>query len=131
MAYTVALFGESEKGEYRTAYFCQTLTQLAENLGHPPIESQGLHLAVQTLLFRRNLIFFRVKEEGFSVQDYLLGLRFLENNQFVSNLAAICLPGVGDADIIEATEPVCDAHSSFLICSESDLYDFLTANTKY
>ena len=131
MAYTVALFGESEKGEYRTAYFCQTLAQLAENLGHPPTESQGLHLVVQALLFRRNLIFFRVKEEGFSVQDYLLGLRFLENNQFVSNLAAICLPGVGDADIIDATEPVCDVHNSFLICTESDLYDFLTANSTY
>jgi hypothetical protein len=131
MAHTVALFGEAEKGEYRTAYFCQTLDQLAENLGHPPIESQGLHYAVQALLFRRNLIFFRVKEEGFSVQDYLLGLRFLENNQFVSNLVAIALPGVGDAAIIDATEPVCDIHNSFLICSESDMYDFLTSNTCY
>ena len=126
MSYTVALFGEAEKGEFRTAYFCQSLAQLADNLGHPPDESRGLHLAVQALLYRRQLIFFRVMEEGFSLQDYLLGLRFLQNNQFVSNLSAICLPGVGDSEIINATEPVCHIHDSLLITTESDLYDYLT-----
>lgn len=127
MAHTIALFGEAEKGEYRTAYFCQTLSQLSENLGHPPENSLGLYYAVQALLFRRNLIFFRVKEEGFSVQDYLLGIRFLENKQLVSSLSAICLPGVGDMEILDATEPVCCLYKSFLITTESDLYDFLTS----
>ena len=126
MSYTVALFGEAEKGEFRTAYFCQTLYQLAENLGEPPKESQGLHYAVQSLLYRRNLIFFRVREEGFSRQDYLLGLRFLEDSQFVSDLTAICMPGVGDYSIIEASEAVCYAHNSFFIHNEADLYDYLT-----
>jgi len=126
MNYTVALFGEAEKGEYRTAYFCQTLSQLAENLGNPPTDSQGLHLAVQTLLFRRNLIFFRVQEEGFSLEDYMLGLRFLEKNQFIDDLTAICLPGVGNNTIINATESVCNLYKSFLITTESDFYDMLT-----
>lgn len=125
MSYTIALFGEAEKGEYRTAYFCQTLYQLAKNLGHPPPDSRGLYYAVQTLLFQRNLIFFRVREEGFSVQDYLLGLRFLANNQFVDDLTAIYLPGVGDSTILDATESVCYTHNSFLITTESDLYDLL------
>lgn len=127
MAYTVALFGEAEKGDYKTAFFCQTLSQLLENLGEPPVHSQGLHYAVQVLMYQRNLIFFRVQEEGYSLQDYMLGLRFLENNQFVSELTAICLPGVGDTKIIEATLPVCDAHKSLLITTEADLYDLMTA----
>jgi hypothetical protein len=123
---TVALFGEAEKGEFRTAYFCQTLPQLEENFGHPPPHSRGLHYAIQTLLLDYNLIFFRVLEEGFSTQDYILGLRFLENSHFVSNLTAVCLPGVGSTPILDATQEVCSIHKSLLISSESDLYDYLT-----
>ena len=48
--YNVALFGEAEKGEFRTAYFCQSLEQLEEALGHPPKESKGLTYAVQALM---------------------------------------------------------------------------------
>ncbi len=123
----IALFGQSEKGAYRTAYYCETLPQLEECLGEPPEDSQALHYAVQTLLYQRGLIFFRVKEEGFSREDYLLGLNFLTNRQLVPSLAAICLPGVGDSEVIEATAPVCDTHSSLLIITESDLYDYLTS----
>ncbi len=127
MVHTVALFGEAEKGDYKTAYFCQTLSQLMDHLGEPPKESQGLHYAVQALLYRRNLIFFRVEEEGFSTQDYLLGLHFLENRQLIEELSAIFLPGVGDAGIIQATSPVCDVHKSLLITNESDFYDLITS----
>ncbi len=126
MLHTVALFGEAEKGEFRTAYFCQTLAQLADNLGHPPGESKGLHYGVQALMMKRQLIFFRVEEEGFSAQDYLLGLRFLENQQLIPTLSAICLPGVGDKEIIDASVPICQSYSSFLILGEGDLYDYLT-----
>jgi hypothetical protein len=127
MTSTVALFGEAEKGEYRTAYFCQSVAQLANNFGNPPEESDGLHFGVQIILSECNLIFFRVQEEGFSVKDYLMGLRFLENNQFVSNLVGICLPGVGNVDIIDATAPVCSIHKSLIISTEADLFDYLTA----
>ena len=71
---TVALFGEAERGDFRTAYFCQSLHQLAEYFGNPPEDSLGLHYAVQALMHGRDLIFFRVEEEGYSRDDYLLGL---------------------------------------------------------
>lgn len=123
---TIALFGESEKGQYQTAYFCRTLPELVDNFGNPPPHSKGLYYAVQALLYDRELIYFRVREEGFSLQDYLLGLKLLRNQDWVAQLAAICLPGVGDEEIIEAVTPVCLESHSILITTEADLYDYLT-----
>jgi hypothetical protein len=129
--YTIALFGEAEKGDYRTAYFCRSLAQLLDFFGNPPPHSRGLHYAVQALLYHRDLIFFRVREEGFSYQDYLLGLNVLQKNEKISELSAICLPGVGDTDIIEAIAPVCAIYHSILITNESDFYDYLTELTAH
>lgn len=125
--YTIALFGEAEKGEFRTAYFCQNLIQLDEFLGNPPEESRGLHYAVQALLFHRNLIFIRVPEEGFSSDDYMEGLHLLESQELIPHLDAICTPGVGDQTIIDAILPICHRYHSILITSESDFYDYLTS----
>lgn len=124
--YTIAMFGEAEKGSFRTSYFCQNLLQLVDYLGHPPADSRGLHYAVQALLFQHNIIFFRVEEEGFSYQDYFLGLRLLEKKQLLSDICAICLPGVGDTEIIEAATPICQVHHSIIVTTEPDLYDYLT-----
>jgi hypothetical protein len=127
VGYTIALFGEAERGEYRTAYFCQNLAQLDEYFGNPPPDSRGLYYAVQALLFGRDLIFFRVSEEGFSKQDYLLGLHLLEQQELIPQVDAICTPGVGDQEIIEAILPVCAHYHSILITNESDFYDYLTS----
>lgn len=123
----VALFGEAEKGEFRKGYLCQDVAELADHLGEPPSEdAKGLHYAVQALLYDRKVLFFRVREEGFSEQDYLHGLQMLKNKESVASLSAIGLPGVGNSEIIDATTPICSAHRSFLILSEKDLYDYLT-----
>lgn len=125
--YTIALFGEAEKGDFQTAYFCDTLPQLVDYLGNPPAQSRGLFYAVQALLYHRHLIFFRVKEEGFSQQDYILGLRFLEKTEhLIDQISALCLPGVGNTEIMEMMIPFCRNHHSFLITNEADLYDYLT-----
>ncbi len=124
--YNIALFGEAEKGEYSTAYFCQSVQQLLERFGNPPPESRGIYYAIQALLYRRGLIFFRVREEGFSYEDYLSGLHCLQKQQLVPHLAALCLPGVGDREIIEAIAPVCAIYHSILITGEADFYDYLT-----
>lgn len=125
--YTIALFGEAERGEYRTAYFCQSLSQLDEYFGNPPENSQGLYYAVQALLFQRNLIFFRVSEEGFSTSDYLAGLDLLKEQKLIPQIDAICIPGVGDQEVIEAMMPLCSLYHSILITTESDFYDYLTS----
>ncbi|MES2345513.1 MAG: hypothetical protein V4494_06225 [Chlamydiota bacterium] len=125
MRRTIFLFGEAEKGAFCTPLVCRSLPQLIDTLGNPPEESQGILYAVQTLLYERELIFFRVAEEGFSTQDYLRGLNLLKQNTSTLDLAAICMPGVGDAELINATSPVCHLYKSFLILNEKDLYDYL------
>jgi|SRR5579863_3633140 hypothetical protein len=130
MRHTIFLFGEAEKGEFCTPHLCRSLPQLAETFGNPPEESLGLLYAVQALLFERNLIYFRVQEEGFSTCDYMRGLCLLKNKEAFHPLTAICMPGVGDAEIIDATSPICSLHHSLLITSEKDLYDYLTHTSK-
>lgn len=122
---TVFLFGEAEKGEFCTPLLCRSLPQLVDTLGNPPEESLGILYAIQTLMYDRDLIFFRVKEEGFSTEDYLRGLKLLQQKLIQFELGAICMPGVGDKEIINATSPICHLHKSFLILNEKDLYDYL------
>lgn len=126
MRLKIFLFGEAEKGDYCTPFHCRSLPQLADTFGNPPEDSLGLIYAVQALMYERDLIYFRVKEEGFSVNDYLRGIKLLQNNPNFGNLAAICMPGVGDREIIEATNPICTFHRSILITTDKDLYDILT-----
>lgn len=126
MRHAIFLFGEAEKGEFCTPLLCKSLPQLAETFGNPPEESLGIIYAVQALMYERELIFFRVKEEGFSVSDYMRGIRLLENKDAFHGLSAICMPGVGDAEIIDATNTICSLYRSLLITTEKDLYDYLT-----
>jgi hypothetical protein len=127
MKYTIALFGEAERGEFRTAYYCKTLEQLSEYLGEPPSKDcKGLDFAIQALLYQWGVVYFRVHEEGFSTQDYLSGFNSLENKNLFPNITALALPGVGNAEIIQATDPICSLYQSFLILTEKDLYDYLT-----
>lgn len=125
---SIALFGESQKGEFHRAYYCSSLAQLSDMVGEPPSEeARGLHLAIQSILYQYPVIFFRVQEEGFSSSDYFRGLQLLEQKEKLPKIAAVCLPGVGNAEIIGATDPICLLHNSFLILTEKDLYDYLTS----
>ncbi len=128
MKQTIALFGEAEKGAFQVPHILRKLPQLVDLLGNPPEESEGLFFAIQAILYNRELIYFRVTEEGFSRSDYFMGLRYLEDREKIKQVNAICLPGVGDPEILSASESVCQIHKSFLITNQKDLYDFLTAN---
>lgn len=121
---TMALFGEAERGQFRKAYVLRELPQLVDVLGNPPENSQGIHFAVQALLYRRELIYFRVEEEGFSGEDYFFGIKHLER---VKKLHALCMPGVGALEILKASRPLCEKHKSVLLTSQKDLYDYLTS----
>lgn len=124
----VFVFGEAEKGEFCTPLQFHSLATLAETLGHPPVESRGIDYAVQTLLSQRELIFFRVREEGFSKEQYLEGVKLLYNRGAKWHLSAIGIPGVGDRDIIDSLAPTCKKLGSILLLSERDLYDYLTGS---
>src|ERR1700722_4316846 len=99
----VFLFGEAEKGHFCSPILCRCLLQLSQTFGNPPEESQGIFYAIQTLAFARALIHFLVKEEGFSIPDYKRGLHLLRNREVPQSPAAICMPGMGDAGIIDET----------------------------
>ncbi len=127
MKQIIALFGEAEKGAFKTPHVLRKLPQLVDLLGNPPGDSEGLFFAVQAILYNRDLIFFRVAEEGFSQLDYFHGLKYLEDREKVKQIHAVCLPGVGDPEILAASESVCQIHKSLLITNQKDLYDFLTS----
>lgn len=126
MKSTVFLFGEAEKGEFGIPFACRSLSHLLEAAGNPPEESLGIRYAIQALLYDRNLIFCRVKEEGFSSKDYIKGCKLIKKGPLSPHLQAIFLPGVGDQGIIEAALDVCSLYRSLLVLTERDLYDYLT-----
>lgn len=123
---TVALFGEAEKGRFHQPHFLQNLSQVVDSLGNPPMNSSGIYYAVQILMYHRNLLFFRVREEGYSIEDYMEGLFLLKNRNLTPSLAAVCIPGVGDSEIFQALTPICAIYHSVIVASEPDLYDYLT-----
>lgn len=123
---TVALFGESEKGPFETGIFLSNLDELHAELGNPPAESLGLHFAIQTIYYERDLLFFRVREEGFSTDDYQGCFRLLRESGQVPPLAAICAPGVGSRDLLDEILQLCHLYKTFLITTEKDLYDYLS-----
>lgn len=124
---TVFLFGEAEKGDYCTPHLCRSLPQLADTFGNPPEETLGLFFAIQTLLFNKDIVFFRVKEEGFSLTDYRKGLRLLQVKEAIPLLSAIYIPGIGDTELIQEVSDVCNIHKSLLVITQKDLYDYLTS----
>ena len=124
---TVALFGEGEKGAMGAPLKISTLTVLNDTLGHPPHESRGIFFAIQFLMYQQEVIFFRVKEEGFSTKDYLQGMHHLQKKDEISQLSALCLPGVGDGRILDAAHPIIQVHGALIVTTERDLYDYLTS----
>lgn len=127
MRHTIFLFGEAGKGEFCSPKLCESVYQLAEKFGNPPEGSEGLSYGIQMLLYDRLLIYFRVKEEGFSLPDYKQGLKMLKNQKAFPKLSAICMPGIGDADIINRAIALCFLYQSLFLTSQKDLYDFLTS----
>ncbi len=105
---------------------CNDLEELCALFGNPPKESRGIDCAVQALLYQRELFFFRVHEEGFSHKDYHTGLDLLKKGKPIHTLSAVCMPGVGDREILRASESICETLGALLLLSERDLYDYLT-----
>lgn len=126
MVYKIALFGEAEKGAFAKPLHFQSINELAEFLGNPPKESLGIFFAIQALLYKREVFFFRVQEEGFSENHYFAGLKNLES-QIIGEISAIGLPGVGNEKIIDLSANICETYKRILITTEKDLYDYLTS----
>ncbi len=124
----IALFGEAKKGRIATPSWIKSMTQLNEQYGNPPKESFGLFFAIQFLLYDNELVYIRVRDEGFSQKDYFKGMKELIDKKQILHLSGICLPGVGDSAIIDAAISICKEHRCFMITTERDLYDYLTSH---
>ncbi|MBF5050604.1 Uncharacterized protein CLAVI_000215 [Candidatus Clavichlamydia salmonicola] len=122
----IIIFGESEKGLFETAYLCHSLWDLSKYLGESPPDSKGIDLAIKSLLYDYDVVYFRVKNEGFSVEQYFRCLHFLENEKILKNVYALSLPGTGDKSILEASRHICNKYKSCLMFNERDLYDFIS-----
>ena len=122
----IFLFGEAEKGELCKPTLCSSLIQLFESFGSPPKDSAGINYAIQFLGHNRRVLFFRISQEGFCSNDYFQGLSLLNKKELPLLISAICMPGVGDAAILNAASPACEIYKTFLILSEKDLYDYCT-----
>jgi hypothetical protein len=125
MTTTIALFGEAEKGEYNKGYYCKELPQLVDIFGNPPENSEGLYYAVQSLLYQFPLIYFRIEEEGGHIEEYLQGMRLLEESPLLASVSAICTPGVGTPEMVDTIVPFCKEHHQLWVISEKDLFDYL------
>lgn len=125
MVQRIFLFGESERGPMRTPFFCRSIDELEERCGNAPEGSFGVDLAVHVLLCNKELVFFRVQEEGCCQEEYLYGLKSI-SAEFLP-IMAIGIPGVGDYKIIEATASVCLTHNAIFILTDKDLYDYLAS----
>lgn len=120
----VCIFGEAERGAFATISPCHSVIDLFELAGNPPQESLGIFYAIQMLLFKRSILFFRVEEEGFNCEQYLKGLELLLLRK--EPLSAVCMPGVGEGVLIEMAAELCNKRSALLLINEKDLYDYLT-----
>ncbi len=125
MLHLMALFGEAERGPLHTPVLLHSLEDLLERVGMPPQESLGVSFAVQALLCKHSLLYFRVDEEGFSKEDYLIGLHLLLQKK--ERLSAIGLPNVSDEEIIQAAIALCEENKALLLTTEKDFYDYLTS----
>ncbi len=120
------LFGEAEKGPFCSPKLCKSLEELLAVFGQPPKESGGIFYAIQALFLGREIIFYRVKEEGYSFEDYYKGFLRLKEKEFGNELSAIFLPGVGSKAIIDEVTPISSELKSLLVINHKDFYDYLT-----
>ena len=122
----VFVFGEAEKGELCTPMPFMCVADMAEILGNPPEDSRGIDCAIKLLMYDQEVVYFRVTEEGFSRDDYMRGVKLLYKKASEMNIATLCMPGVGDPEIIDPLIPICQKNKILLILDERDTYDYLT-----
>ena len=120
------IFGEAEKGPFCRPVLCKEPLELFNQFGHAPQESYGLILALQSIFYQRPVLFFRVEEEGYSLNDYYKGLELLQTDWDSIPIQGIALPGVSNLEIIEKTERFIFKKRSLFLMNEKDFFDFLT-----
>ncbi len=123
---TIVIFGESKGGDFQKPLLFNTLPELSQALGEPTQNSSGIHLAVQALLLNQRVLYYKVSEEGFNPDQYLLGFKLIEKYPPEKSISAALLPGVSSSEILTLAKEF-SAHTGLLLLfTEKDLYDLLT-----
>jgi hypothetical protein len=122
---SILIFGESKRGEFLKLFQINTLPDLSTFLGEPTTSGIGIHMAIQSLLFEKSVLFIKVGEEGYDIDHYSLGFKEIDNNPHLL-IDAIALPGVGSNEILKKASLLAKKKKALLILREKDLYDFIT-----
>lgn|SRR3989338_4363988 len=120
----ISIFGESEKGEYEKFYPIADLAEAFEILGSPPKETEALQFSLQILGASQPILFFRVKEEGFSFDSYAKGIELLKVNSGPFTIQALFMPGLSDPNLIEKAREACEKHQAVLLITDKDFQDY-------
>lgn len=126
MKHLISIFGVAEQGDMYRHIHIKSLQDMLLTLGHGVESGTAIELAVQSLMYERAILFYRVKEEGYEEDAYLKGLTELKKKELKSPLSALALPGVGNQEIINEAVAICKKEGSLLIMNQKDLYDYLT-----
>lgn len=126
MKHLISIFGVAEQGDMYRHIHIKSLQDMLLTLGHGVENGTAIELAVQSLMYERAILFYRVKEEGYEEDAYLKGLTELKKKELKSPLSALALPGVGNQEIINEAVAICKKEGSLLIMNQKDLYDYLT-----
>jgi hypothetical protein len=121
----VLIFGESKKGEFLKLFYINTLPDLSTLLGEPTETGIGIHMAIQSLLFHKEVLFIKIAEEGYSTDHYSLGIKEINKNPELI-ISAIALPGVGSSKILKEASLLAKKKNALLLLTEKDLYDLMT-----
>ncbi len=122
---SVLIFGEAKRGEFLKLFYINTLPELSTFLGEPTDEGIGIHMAIQSLLFHKKVLFIKVAEEGYSFDHYSLGFKEIEKKQELL-ISAIALPGVGSSKIVKEATLLAKKKKAIILLTEKDLYDLMT-----
>jgi hypothetical protein len=126
MKHFISIFGVAEQGNLYKHIALKSLEDLLLTLGHPTEGSQAIEIAVQSLMYKHPILFYRVQEEGFENDAYLKGLEALKKQNLKSPLSAVALPGVSSQEVIDQAVAFCKKQGSILIMHQKDFYDYIT-----
>jgi hypothetical protein len=122
----IVIFGKASNAKPGKFYKIKDLEQLLDKIGMPIDETVGVHLAVQTLLYKYPVLFYPVIEEGTSKKCYDDGMKKLVKSKMANEIIAIVMPGFGSRPVLDQALDLCAEKKCVLILNEEDFYDFLS-----
>lgn len=123
----IAIFGEAEIGSFKSLITLNSIPELTDKLGRPTKKGIGIHMAIQAILYDREILYYRIpNEEEPSCKEYLHGLNLLGRSTFINPLVAIALPAVNHRDILYRAKHLCHHCKILFLPNERDLYNFIS-----